>query len=111
MLRDYMVMSPSLDGILSHDSVTYEGISRPNEVIRAFDRPRDEQIIDQIGPEKVQILQDYFNDLYGLFMRKMGQFISEREVSADLEVKLMAILQDLIKVKKLLAGTLESIDL
>ena len=105
-----MVMSPSLEGILSHDSVTYEGINRPNEVIRAFDRPRDEQVIDQIGPEKVQILRDYFNDLYGLFMRKMGQFISEREVSTDLEVKLMAILQDLIKVKKLLCGTMECID-
>ena len=100
-------MSPSLDGILSHDSVTYEGISRPNDVIRAFDRPRDEQVLDQIGPEKLQILQDYWNDLYGLFMRKMGQFISEREVSVDIEVKLMAILQDLIKVKKLLCNNIE----
>jgi len=106
-----MVMSPSLDGILSHDSIIYEGISRPNEVIRAFDKPKDERVLDQIGPEKVQILQDYCNDLYGLFMRKMGQFISEKEVSVDLEIKLMAILQDLIKVKKLLSGTLESIDL
>ena len=106
-----MVMSPSLDGILSHDSIVYDGLVRPTEVIRAFDKPKDEQLSEQISPEKRQILQDYWNDLYGLFMRKMGQFISDGEVSADMEVKLMAILQDLIKVKKLLLTSVQSIDL
>ena len=101
-------MSPSLDGILCHDSVVYEGINRPNEVIRAFDKPRNEQVPEHVSSEKLQILQDYFNDLYGLFMRKMGQFISDHEISADMEVKLMAILQDLIKVKRLLFSSVQN---
>ncbi len=102
MIRDYSFTSPSLDGILCHDSIVYEGLNRPTEVIRAFDRPRDEVIPDLINPEKRQILQDYFNDLYGLFMRKMGQFIAENEISPDFELKIQAMLQELIKVKKLL---------
>jgi len=102
MIRDYMVTSPSLDGILSHDSISYDGLLRPTEIIRAFDRPRDERIPDLVNPEKRQILQDYFNDLYGLFMRKLSQFMTENEVSPEIELKLTAMLQELMKVKKLL---------
>jgi hypothetical protein len=102
MIRDYMITSPSLDGILSHDSITYEGINRPTEIIRAFDRPKNQQIPDTVNPEKQQILQDYFNDLYGLFMRKMSHFIADNEVNPDNELKLIAMVQELIKVKKLL---------
>ena len=102
MIRDYMVTSPSLDGILSHDSIVYEGLERPTEIIRAFDKPRNQVMPDLVNPEKRQILQDYFNDLYGLFMRKISQFITEPEVSPEIELKLTAMLQELIKVKKLL---------
>ncbi len=102
MIRDYMIMSPSLDGILSHDSIEYEGLARPTEIIRAFDKPKNERIPDLTNPEKRQILQDYFNDIYGLYMRKMSQFMTEYEVSSEIELKLQALLQELIKVKKLL---------
>jgi len=102
MFRDYMITSPSLDGILSHDSVVYEGLERPTEIIRAFDKPRDEVTPDLINPERRQILQDYFNDLYGLYMRKMGQFIVESELNPEFELKIQAMLQELIKIKKLL---------
>jgi hypothetical protein len=102
MFRDYSITSPSLDGILYHESVSYEGIARPTEILRAFDKPSSAQIreLDESGNR--QILQDYFNDLYGLFMRKMGQFISEKEVVPEESVKLQALLQELIKVKKVL---------
>ncbi len=102
MYRDYSITSPSLDGILYHESVTYEGVQRPTEIMRVFDKPRSEQIHDLDKPENRKILNDYYNDLYGLFMRKMGQFIAEREVSSEEELKLQAILQELIKVKKVL---------
>ncbi len=102
MIRDYTIASPSIDGILSHDSIEYEGLIRPLEIIRAFDKPNNERIPDLTNPEKRQILQDYFNDLYGLFMRKMSQFMTEYEVSSEIELKLLALLQELIKVKKLL---------
>jgi hypothetical protein len=101
-MREYQLISPSLDGILSHDTVSYEGLKRPTEIIRAFDKPKNERIPDSITPEKHQILQDYYNDLYGLFMRKMSQFMIEHEVSSEIELKLQALLQELIKVKKLL---------
>lgn len=103
MFRDYSITSPSLDGILYHESVMYEGITRPTEILRAFDRPTSEQIkkLDESGDRIV--LQDYFNDLYGLFMRKMGQFISEKEIVLEESVKLQALLQELIKIKKVLA--------
>jgi hypothetical protein len=116
MLRDYSITSPSLDGILQHESIVYEGIKRPTEIIRAFDRPRSDrpaadktdkpasdQIHDLCDPENRKILNNYWNDLYGLFMRKLSQFITETEVKPDEEVRLQAILQELIKVKSLLA--------
>jgi hypothetical protein len=102
MIRDYLVTSPSLDGILSHESITYEGITRPTEIIRAFDRPHNERMNDLNNPEKRQILQDYFHDLYGLFMKQLSYFITEHDVSPEIELKLKALLQELIKVKKLL---------
>jgi hypothetical protein len=121
MLRDYSITSPSLDGILQHESIVYEGIKRPTEIIRAFDRPRSDrpaagktdkpagdkaasdQIHDLCDPENRKILNNYWNDLYGLFMRKLSQFITEAEVKPDEEVRLQAMLQELVKVKGLLA--------
>ena len=85
MFRDYTITSPSLDGILYHDSVSYEGIERPTEIMRAFDKPKSEQIHDLDKPQNRKILTDYYNDLYGLFMRKMGQFIAEKAVSPEEE--------------------------
>ncbi|HTK33352.1 MAG TPA: hypothetical protein VL335_02265 [Candidatus Paceibacterota bacterium] len=102
MYRDYSITSPSLDGILYHESVTYEGVQRPTEIMRVFDKPRSEQIHDLDKPENRKIVNEYYNDLYGLFMRKMGQFIAEKSFSPEEELKLQAILQELIKVKKIL---------
>lgn len=110
MLHDYSITSPSLDGILQHESIIYEGIRRPTEIMRAFDRPGSDKT-DKLGSDKIhdlcdpgnrKILNDYWNDLYGLFMRKLSQFITEAEVKPDEEVKLQAILQELVKVKKML---------
>ncbi len=102
MLRDYSITSPSLDGVLRHDSLVYEGLERPTDIIRAFDRPAGNRMPDLDNPENRKILEDYFNDLYGLYMRKMSQFIAEAQTEPDTEVKLQAMLQELIKVKRLL---------
>ena len=103
MFRDYTVTSPSLDGILYHENIEYEGIERPTEVIRAFDKPKNERLSELNKPENRKVLDEYFNDLYGLFMRKMGLFVSIREMTSENEVKLQAMLQELIKIKKMLA--------
>jgi hypothetical protein len=96
-----------LDGILRHESIIYEGIARPTEIIRAFDRPKAKKGSDEAqdldNPENRKVLSDYWNDLYGLFMRKLSQFIIEPQIEAESEVKLQAMLQELVKVKRLLA--------
>lgn len=111
MLRDYSITSPSLDGILRHESIVYEGIERPTEIIRAFDRPSKGSVVKDkaVGSGESndlanrKILNDYWNDLYGLFMRKLSEFITEARIEAESGVKLQAMLQELIKVKGLLA--------
>ena len=48
-----------------------------------------------------KILERYFYDLYGVFMKRLSQFVLESEPT-DLEtVNLQAMLQEMIKVKKL----------
>jgi hypothetical protein len=111
-MRDYQMVSPSLDGILSHDSVMYEGLRRPIELLRILDGPRnkgkgngngegkDERKIEE---KERRILEEYFHDLNGVFMRKFSQFMVGSDVNNDETLKLQAMLQELIKVKKLLA--------
>jgi ABC-type Zn2+ transport system substrate-binding protein/surface adhesin len=48
-----------------------------------------------------KVLSQYFHDLYGVFVKKLGYFVVEPEVGPDDEIKLQAMLQELIKIKKL----------
>lgn len=97
-----MLVSPSLDGILSHDSVVYEGVHSPREVLRAFDSPSS-------TPGKIptvqeyEILSQYFQDLYSVFMKKLSYFMVETEVQPVDGAKIQALLQEMIKIKKLIA--------
>ncbi len=116
MIRDYMIVSPSLDGILSHDSLTYEGLKRPLEVLRALDGPASKgrlkdskQNVSEgvaadspITEAEHKVLEQYFHDLYGVFMKKLSQFAIVPEAQAADVLQLQAMLQEMIKVKKLL---------
>jgi hypothetical protein len=42
-------------------------------------------------------------DLYGVFMKKLSYFIVELDPESSDTVKLLALLQEMIKVKKLIA--------
>ncbi len=105
MIRDYDLASPSLEGVLNDGSLVYEGIKRPIEILRVFDGPASK------GPggkrrnkseEERKILQEYFQDLYGVFMKKLSHFIVEADLSSEDGVKLLALLQEMIKIKKLM---------
>jgi hypothetical protein len=101
MFRDYTVVSPSLEGVLSHESLMYDGIRRPAEILRALDGPAADPSLPK-PPHQEKILEQYFYDLYGVFMKRLSSFVLESE-PADLEtVKLQAMLQEMIKVKKLM---------
>lgn len=94
-MKDYTITHPSLYGIISDDSLYFEGLKKPNE----FYEFRDE-IIEQ--KRDVVILRDYFNDMHSLFLRKLEDFCGGVSVGDESSIKLQALLQEIIKVKKLI---------
>ncbi len=101
MIREYSVVSPSLSGVLSHESLLYEGIRRPVEILRALDGPS----ADPSAPRLVhqdQLLEQYFYDLYGVFMKRLSQFVLQSEPTDSETVTLQAMLQEMIKTKKIM---------
>ena len=111
MIKDYQIVSPSLGGILSHESIVYEGLKRPPEIAEIFDRPALQASVDQsLEPdtaERRKMIEEYFHDLYGILMKRISQFAIESEPSADESVRLIAMLQEFVKVKGLMAGGVE----
>ena len=100
MIRNYGLLAPSLDGVLSHESLMYDGIVRPVETLRAFDSPAADRSHKHPAHED-KVLERYFYDLYGVFMKRLSQFVLESDPSDAETVKLQAMLQEMIKVKKL----------
>lgn len=98
--KDYALVSPSLDGILSDDALYFEGVSRPAEYYFFRDTP------SSTGDPVV--LERYSNDVYNLFLRKLSSFASNDGAREEDTIKLQALLQELIKVKELLAGKIEN---
>lgn len=115
MNRDYRIVSPCLDGVLCHESVVYDGLKRPPEIARIFDRPSQNSNaagsaaspIDLTDVERRKRIEEYFHDLYGILMKKLSQFAVESDPPEEDSVKLIAMLQELVKVKRLLGrGTI-----
>ena len=106
MVRDYELASPSLEGLLTHGSITYEGLKRPVELLRVLDGPAAKGSGESRKPKKTEsdqkILESYFHDLYGVFMKKLSHFVVEPEPSPENGVNLLALLQEMIKIKKLM---------
>ena len=108
MFQEYTYVSPSLQGVLNHESMNYEGLSRPVEIRRLLDGPRAAESAKQSAPpagvREQKLLERYFYDLYGLFMKKLSVFVLSGEVLPRETVQLQAMLQEMIKVKKLMGG-------
>jgi hypothetical protein len=109
MIRDYQIVSPSLEGVLNHDSVTYEGLKRPTELLRVLDGPAAKGDAGNAAKRgrsdsERKILEGYFHDLYGVFMKKLSHFVVEPDPASEDGVKLLALLQEMIKIKKLMVG-------
>ncbi len=108
MLRDYQIVSPSLEGVLNDASLSYEGLKRPLELLRVLDGPSSK------GPKRAspgthendahnkKVLEQYFHDLYGVFMKKLSYFVVTDETTVTEGVTLQAMLQEMIKVKGLM---------
>ncbi|TAK94070.1 hypothetical protein EPO05_06765 [Patescibacteria group bacterium] len=103
MIRDYQIVSPSLDGILRHECVEYEGLRRPADIMRILDGPAGKGAYGKrdVRDEKDRkVIEDYFHDLYAIFMKRLAHFLVESESSDEDTVKLQAMLQEMIKVKR-----------
>lgn len=118
MLREYRIASPSLEGILDDALLVYEGLKRPIELLRVLDGPAskgkgtDPEAGDAEGEiendkeeivRRKYVLDQYFHDLYGIFMKKLSYFVVDSDVVSSETVKLQAMLQEMIKVKKLMS--------
>ncbi len=99
-MKNYNFISPSIDGVLSDDGLYFEGVNRPMEIYIL----RDGGKIDQ---KNIEILEKYFNDVYNLFLRKISYFASFESLNDEEDTKLQALLQELIKVKRLVFGISE----
>ena len=102
MIRDYTIVSPSLDGVLNHESLVYDGVQRPVELLRVLDSPARRGTNRVLNDEERRSLETYFQDLYGIFMKKVACFAVSGEVVSDEELKMQAMLQELFKLRKML---------
>ena len=100
-----MLVSPSLDGILRHDSIVYEGLKRPTEVLRVLDGPSSRGSNPSPTEEQFKVLDGYFNDVYGVFMKKLSHFVVAATAKPDEVVKLQALFKELIKIKGIMSRT------
>lgn len=109
-MRDYQIISPCLEGVLNHSSLLYEGIERPLELLRVLDGPQSRgtdkssltRLDKKVSAEEEEVLSQYFQDLYGVFMKKFSYFAVEAISDSDETIKLQAMLQEMIKVKRLI---------
>jgi len=81
---------PSLAGILSDDYLYFEGVSKPADLFMV----REDH-------KHIQELEKYWNDIYNLFLRKLTLFAGS-SCSDEESLKLQALLQELVKVKRMI---------
>lgn len=103
MIRDYQIVSPSLDGVLRHDSVIYDGVKRPIEITKILDKSSLHRSFNHSYTlENCKVVEDYLRDLYGILIKRISGFVMDSNPPPDEAVKLQAMLQELIKMKKIL---------
>lgn len=96
-MKNYNTAQPSLDGILSDDFLYFEGVNRPPNIFILNDK-------EIAHDNRIDILEKYFNDIYNLFLCKISVFVAMDLVDDESSIKLQALLQEMIKVKKMIIG-------
>lgn len=108
MNRTYSVVSPSLRDVLSHAALAYEGIDKPLAILRVLDGPASRGSVSETvserrcSGEEAKVLETYFLDLLGIFMKKLSHLVVDTDISHDESIKMQAMLQEMIKVKNLM---------
>lgn len=107
-MKTYNIISPSIDGILSDDYLYFEGIHRPSEIYLVRDAGNNSY--NNVSKKNIDVLEKYFNDIYNLLLRKLSAFATFEHVTNEDETKLQALLQELVKVKGLIVGSVKNAD-
>lgn len=97
-MKTYNIALPSVDGVISHDYLYFEGVKCPALVYKI----RDSGIV---SGEDFSVLEKYFNDIYNLFLRKLSSFTMFEYTTDEETTKMQALLQELIKIKKLMENS------
>jgi hypothetical protein len=101
-MQEYRISTPSIDGVLGSSHIVYGDIVRPLEILKVLDGPRSKGGRDYIKTEKDQkLMLIYFQDLQILLNKKLAEFISDASYDDTEAVKIQALVQELVKVKKL----------
>ena len=93
-MKTYSIIHPSIDGVISDDNLYFEGVNRPSQVYVVRDG-------GGLEDKDVDVLEKYFNDIYNLFLRKLSSFAMFEKTSDEEAAKMQALLQELIKVKRI----------
>jgi hypothetical protein len=88
-MKIYNIKSPSIAGILTDDELYFEGVKRPNELSFVKDNV---------------VLEQYLNDIHGLCIRKLSTFVAMDRPSEEEGMKLVALVQEIVKIKGLIGG-------
>lgn len=97
-MENYTIKQPYINGILSDDYLHFEGVYRPSQLLMVRD--------SVVEGDSMEVLEKYFNDIYNLFLRKISVFSSFENSTDEEMIKLQALLQELIRVKKILQDLL-----
>lgn len=111
MFNNYQIISPSLDGVLNDACMSYGGIIRPVEVIRILDGPATKKSSNESEDSELKIfglsdqeretLYRYYQDLCSVFLKKMSSYVCDDKEVVDDSVKLQAMLQEIIRIRRL----------
>ncbi len=96
-MENYTIKQPFINGLLSDDYLHFEGVYRPAQVF---------MVRDAVEGDSREVLEKYFNDIYNLFLRKISVFSSFEHSTDEEMLKIQALLQELVKVKKILQDLL-----
>lgn len=108
-MSDYQITTPAIDGLVTNEYLEYEGIVRPWRALSVCDG-NDGIKCGREGGEYIAgiaTLERYLSDIQGLISKKIYDFGTSADFSNTEGMRLIALVQELIKVKRILTKNAE----
>jgi hypothetical protein len=84
--------------ITESGAVSFGGLSRPSSLL-VLQEPSKKD-----SPDNIIILERYFSDVQNLFLKKLSAFAISGVTTDSESIQLRALLEEMIKVKRLIQG-------